>query len=109
MDLLSGSSCSSRRRLVQTCLLRFRYRTAYVGAEAAAKKQGLGVWSVQGGIQRPGTGDMPLPPHLVEPVALVAGSGTLGKQIGSFARAQELLKQGNTYLDLKGDGWRVSR
>lgn len=26
------------------------------------------------------------------------------KQIGSFARAQELLKQGHSYLDRDGDG-----
>ncbi|MCX5946515.1 MAG: excalibur calcium-binding domain-containing protein [Cyanobacteria bacterium] len=32
------------------------------------------------------------------------GAKTTCKQIGSFARAQELLRQGHSYLDRNGDG-----
>ena len=79
-------------------------RTAYLGAEAAAQKQGLGVWSVPGGIQRPRDWR-----HASRSTP-GGGGGSAGgqrytcKQIGSFARAQELLRQGHSYLDRNGDG-----
>lgn len=78
--------------------------TKYLGAEAAAQKQGVGVWSVPGGIQRPWDWR-----HASRP-STGGGGGSGGgqrytcKQIGSFARAQELLRQGHTYLDRNGDG-----
>ena len=36
--------------------------------------------------------------------ALSSGAKTTCKQIGSFAQAQELLRQGHSYLDRNGDG-----
>jgi len=31
------------------------------------------------------------------------------RQIGNYARSQELLRQGHTYLDKNGDGWPANR
>ena len=38
------------------------------------------------------------------PVGGYRGRKLTCRQIGSFTRAQELLRQGHTYLDKKGDG-----
>jgi len=94
--------------------------SAYLGAEAAAQRQRIGVWAVPGGIQRPwdwrhGTGPAasttaPFPPAAgsagpaVAPAGGYSGRKLTCRQIGSFACAQELLRQGHTYLDKNGDG-----
>ena len=84
--------------------------SAYLGAEAAAQRQRVGVWAVAGGIQRPwdwrkGTRS-PAAPFLPAagpaPPALAPAGGygawkLTCRQIGSYARAQELLRQGVTY------------
>ena len=95
-------------------------RGAYLAAERQAQAQRLGVWTVPGGITRPwdfrqgGAGDhsvgalrsaasssAPVPrPQAAQP----GGAKATCKQIGSFARAQELLRQGHSYLDRNGDG-----
>ena len=95
-------------------------RGAYLAAERQAQAQRLGVWSVPGGITRPwdfrhgGTGHRSAgavpaagassapatSPQPVQP----SGAKTTCKLIGSFARAQELLRQGYSYLDRNGDG-----
>ena len=95
-------------------------RGAYLAAERQAQAQRLGVWAVPGGITRPwdfrhggagqrsagavpasGPSSAPLPsPQAPQP----SGAKTTCKQIGSFARAQELLRQGHSYLDRNGDG-----
>jgi hypothetical protein len=86
-------------------------RQTYSRLENDARLKGVGVWSVPGGIQRPwdyrrgrrggstssasGSG------------ASSTGSGSSRyrcKEIGSWTRAQELLKQGHTYLDRDQDG-----
>ena len=95
--------------------------SAYLVAEAAAQRQRVGVWAVPGGIQRPwdwrhgtrppaaSTAD-PFPPAAgsAPPAAALAGGYSGRKltcrQIGSFTRAQELLRQGHGYLDRNGDG-----
>lgn len=98
-------------------------QAAYLGAEAAAQRQGIGVWAVPGGIERPwdfrrgrrarrlppistasATGDPAAPAAPSTPTPAPAGPRLTCKQIGSFARAQELLRQGHTYLDGNGDG-----
>jgi len=38
------------------------------------------------------------------PAGGYSGRKLSSRQIGSYARAQELLKQGHTYLDKNGDG-----
>ena len=86
-------------------------RETYSRLENEARLKSLGVWAVPGGIQRPwdyrrgrksGSGSN-------NPSSGVARPGQSGgryrcKQIGNWAKAQELLKQGHTYLDGDGDG-----
>jgi len=95
-------------------------RGAYVVAERQAQAQRLGVWAVPGGITRPwdfrhwgaghhSAGAVPTAANSSTPVshpqsAQPSGGQTTCKQIGSFARAQELLRQGHRYLDRNGDG-----
>jgi endonuclease YncB( thermonuclease family) len=95
--------------------------SVYLGAEAAAQRQRVGVWAVPGGIQRPwdwrhgarppsATSSAPFIPAggasapAAAPAGGYSGSKLTCRQIGSFARAQELLRQGHTYLDKNGDG-----
>jgi hypothetical protein len=51
--------------------------------------------------RRPGARRGPFPVRLL---AAPDGSRYLCSQIGSFERAQELLRQGHTYLDRNSDG-----
>jgi hypothetical protein len=95
-------------------------RQAYLAAERQAQAQRLGVWAVPGGITRPwdfrhggagrrSSGVVPDAASSRAPVsspqsAQPGGAKATCKQIGSFARAQELLRQGHSYLDRNGDG-----
>ena len=73
-------------------------RETYSRLENEARLKSLGIWHVPGGIQRPwdyrrgrkssGSG----------------GNRYRCKQVGSWAKAQELLMQGHSYLDRDGDG-----
>jgi endonuclease YncB( thermonuclease family) len=63
---------------------------AYLDAEGRASRARLGVWQVEGGITRPWD--------------FRQGRCYRCKEIGSYARAQELLRQGHTYLDSNRDG-----
>ena len=95
-------------------------RETYMAAERQAQAQRLGVWAVPGGILRPwdfrhgaggqrssraapaaATSSAPASsPQASQP----GGAKTTCKQIGSYARAQELLWQGHRTLDRNGDG-----
>jgi len=96
---------------------------AYLAAEAQAKQSRRGVWAVSGGIERPwdwrhgprkATPSRSGPPPAagtpgpvrvpVAPTAAPAGNRYTCREIGSFAKAQQLLRQGHTYLDRNGDG-----
>ena len=78
----------------------------YLDAEYRASRRRYGVWQVKGGITRPwdfrrgrtsgraGSSIESIP----------GGRRYRCSEIGSFARAQELLRQGHTYLDGNGDG-----
>jgi len=78
----------------------------YLDAEYRASRSRYGVWQVEGGITRPwdfrrgkttgrsASSSMPIP----------AGRRYRCGEIGSLARAQELLRQGHTDLDGNGDG-----
>jgi endonuclease YncB( thermonuclease family) len=78
----------------------------YLDAEFRASRSRYGVWRLPGGITRPwdfrrgrtsgqsGSSSMAIP----------GGRMVRCGEIGSFARAQELLRQGHTYLDGSGDG-----
>ena len=85
---------------------------AYLGAERGAQVDRLGVWSVPGGIKRPWDfrhgrrGYRPSARQVNRPASDPPPGGRRYRcsQIGSYARAQELLRQGHTYLDGNGDG-----
>ena len=95
-------------------------RGAYLAAERQAQAQRLGVWAVPGGMTRPwdfrhgGAGHRSAravqasgpstAPASSPPAAQPSETKTSCKQIGSYARAQELLRQGHSYLDRNGDG-----
>jgi micrococcal nuclease len=94
---------------------------AYLAAEAQARQSRHGVWGVSGGIERPwdwrhgtrrATSYRSSPPPVsgtpgpipFAPEPAHAGHHYTCKEIGSFACAQGLLKQGHSYLDRDGDG-----
>jgi endonuclease YncB( thermonuclease family) len=91
---------------------------AYLKAEREAEMARLGVWAVSGGINRPwdfrrgrrsGSTSINRPPAPApvgtnQPRVRPLATRYRCKEIGSLARAQELLRQGHTYLDGDGDG-----
>ena len=86
-------------------------RETYSRLENEARFKSLGVWAVPGGIQRPwdyrrgrrsGSGSNAPSNSASKPG--YSGSRYRCKQIGNWAKAQELLKQGHIYLDRDGDG-----
>jgi hypothetical protein len=86
-------------------------RQTYSRLENDARLKGIGVWSVPGGIQRPWDYRRGRRGGSTSPVsgggASSTGSGSSKYrcgEIGSWSRAQDLLKQGHTYLDRDGDG-----
>ena len=77
---------------------------AYLEAEYRASRHRYGVWQVEGGITRPWAYR-----HGHRAAAIPDGTTPGGQRfrcrtLGSYARAQELLRQGHTYLDGNGDG-----
>ena len=86
--------------------------TAYLGAERGAEVDRIGVWSSPGGIQRPWDfrhGRRGYRPAAPRSAGQAAGPPPGERryrcsQIGSYAQAQVLLRQGHTYLDGNGDG-----
>jgi endonuclease YncB( thermonuclease family) len=86
-------------------------RQTYSRLENDARLKGAGVWLVPGGIQRPWEYRRGRRGRSTSPVsgggASSTGSGSSKYrcgEIGSWSRAQDLLKQGHTYLDRDGDG-----
>ena len=86
-------------------------RETYSRLENEARLKSLGIWHVPGGIQRPwdyrrgrksGSGSNNPSSGAKRPSQ--NGVRYRCKQIGSWAKAQELLKQGHSYLDGDGDG-----
>ena len=73
-------------------------RETYSRLENEARLKSLGIWHVPGGIQRPWDY------RRGRKADQSSGSRYRCKQIGSWAKAQELLKQGHTYLDGNSDG-----
>ena len=77
---------------------------SYLEAEERANRRRLGVWQVPGGITRPW--DFRRGRH----AAVISDGTTPGgrryrcSEISSYAKAQELLRQGHNYLDSNGDG-----
>ena len=62
----------------------------YLDAEYRASRRRYGVWQVEGGITRPW--------------GFRRGCRYRCSEISSYAKAQELLRQGHSYLDGNGDG-----
>ena len=82
-------------------------RQTYSRLENDARLRKLGVWSVPGGIQRPW--DYRRNRKGASSASSSGGSSSSSgkyrcKEIGSWDKAQALLKQGHTYLDRDGDG-----
>ena len=81
-------------------------RKTYSLLENDARLKRLGVWSTPGGIQRPWDYRRS---RRGGSSASVGGGGTSSgkyrcKEIGSWSKAQDLLRQGHSYLDRDGDG-----
>ncbi len=79
---------------------------AYLDAEARASRRRSGVWQVPGGITRPWEfrRSRPSARSVGDPGTIPGGRRYRRNEIGSYARAQELLRQGHGYLDSNGDG-----
>ena len=89
-------------------------RQTYSRLENDARLKGVGVWSVPGGIQRPwdyrrGKKGGSSSTSSGGGSTGTTSTGTSSKkyrcgEIGSWGKAQDLLRQGHTYLDRDGDG-----
>jgi endonuclease YncB( thermonuclease family) len=81
-------------------------RQTYSRLENDARFKGAGVWGVSGGIQRPW--DYRRSRRGGTSASSGGGGSSSGryrcKEIGSWSKAQVLLRQGHTYLDRDGDG-----
>jgi endonuclease YncB( thermonuclease family) len=76
----------------------------YLDAEYRASRRRYGVWQVEGGITRPWDFR-----HARRSAVILDGTTPGGRryrcsEISSYAKAQELLRQGHSYLDGNGDG-----
>jgi len=76
----------------------------YLDAERRASRRRYGVWQVPSGITRPwdfrrGRRAVSIPDGTTP-----GGRRYRCKEIGSYAKTQELLRQGHTYLDSNSDG-----
>jgi endonuclease YncB( thermonuclease family) len=76
----------------------------YVDAELRASRHRYVVWQVDGGITRPWDFRRGRTAAVIPDGTTPGGRRYRCKEIGSYARAQELLRQGHTYLDCNGDG-----
>ena len=86
-------------------------RQTYSRLESEARLKGLGVWSIPGGLERPW--DYRHQRRSTNTGVATPSSKTVStpssiryrcREIGSWSKAQELLKQGHSYLDGDGDG-----
>ena len=76
----------------------------YLEAEERASSSRLGVWQVQGGITRPWDFRRRRRSASIPDGTTPGGRRYRCKEVGSYAKAQELLRQGHSYLDGNGDG-----
>jgi endonuclease YncB( thermonuclease family) len=76
----------------------------FLGAEERASRARLGVWQVPGGITRPWDFRRARRAEAIPDGTTPGGRRYRCKEIGSYAKAQELLRQGHSYLDGNGDG-----
>jgi endonuclease YncB( thermonuclease family) len=76
----------------------------YLDAEYRASRRRYGVWQLPGGITRPWDFRRGRSSTVIPDGTTPGGRRYRCNEIGSYARAQELLRQGHTYLDSNGDG-----
>lgn len=76
----------------------------YLDAEFRASRHRYGVWQQEGGITRPWDFRRGRTAAVIPDGTTPGGRRYRCREIGSTARAQELLRQGHTYLDSNGDG-----
>ena len=76
----------------------------YLDAESRASRHHYGVWQVEGGITRPWDFRRGRAAVVIPDGTTPGGRRWRCREIGSYARAQQLLRQGHTYLDANGDG-----
>ena len=76
----------------------------YLDAEYRASRHRYGVWQVEGGITRPWDFRHGRRNAVIPDGTTPGGHRYRCKEIGSYERAQELLRQGHSYLDSTGDG-----
>jgi endonuclease YncB( thermonuclease family) len=76
----------------------------YLGAEARASRHRHGVWQPEGGITRPWEFRHAHRAELIPDGTTPNGRRYRCRDLGSHARAQQLLRQGHAYLDGNGDG-----
>jgi len=77
---------------------------AYLAAEDRASRARLGVWQMPGGITRPWDFRHARRSAVIPDGTTPGGRRYRCSEISSFAKAQELLRQGHSYLDGNGDG-----
>ena len=76
----------------------------YLDAEYRAGRHRFGVWQVEGGITRPWDFRRSTRGRHISDGTTPGGRRYRCSEIGSYDRAQELLRQGHSYLDGNGDG-----
>ncbi|MCT0215358.1 thermonuclease family protein [Synechococcus sp. CS-1330] len=76
----------------------------YLDAEYRASRRRYWIWQVPGGITRPWDFRRGRRSAVIPDGTTPGGRRYRCKEIGSYARAQELLRQGHSYLDGNGDG-----
>ena len=77
---------------------------SYLEAEDRASRARLGVWQVPGGITRPWDFRRGRRSAVIPDGTTPGGRRYRCSEISSYAKAQELLRQGHTYLDGDGNG-----
>jgi len=78
--------------------------TAYLEAEERANRARLGVWQIKGGITRPWDFRRARRSAVIPDGTTPGGRRYRCSEISSYDRAQELLRQGHSYLDGNDDG-----
>ena len=76
----------------------------YLDAEYRASRRRYGVWQVEGGITRPWDFRRGRRSVVIPDGTTPGGRRYRCSEISSYAKAQELLRQGHSYLDGNGDG-----
>ena len=76
----------------------------YLDAEYRASRRRYGIWQVEGGISRPWDFRRGRRSAVIPDGTTPGGRRYRCSEISSYAKAQELLRQGHSYLDGNGDG-----